>query len=332
MRICVLLWGVLCAVCAGDELPLVLPSAAEDILELRTAEGVRARSLAGLVQDISGDSVVFRRADGGVQVVRLSALRVVRFARSELWEEGLELCVVRRWSEALPKLREALQREARPWALREIRGELAKCQRALGLWQESLSTVEEILESDPETRHVLSLPLIWDERVCEELGVRAELSDLSARSLARQLVAASVLLSAESTRLQSEAALRSLRRSGRGNFGRLAELQLWRLRLLQGGPELLEAESWQQRAGELVREERGAAELQIGRALLRLNEDDGAAISLLWMPLVAPLDPWHCRRAMRDVVEVLERSGRPGDSLRLRGELESLEVSPAGIR
>jgi hypothetical protein len=102
--------------------------------------------------------------------------------------------------------------------------------------------------------------------------------------------------------------------------------------LLQGGPELLEAESWQQRAGELVREERGAAELQIGRALLRLNEDDGAAISLLWMPLVAPLDPWHCRRAMRDVVEVLERSGRPGDSLRLRGELESLEVSPAGIR
>jgi len=332
MRMSVLLLSLLFSECVGDELSSELPAAAQDILELRTAAGVRPRTLAGLVEDITGDSVVFRRADGGVQVVRLSALGVVRFARSEQWEEGLVLSAGRRWSEALPKLREALQRESRPWALREIRGELATCQRALGLWQESLSTVEEILESDPETRHVLSLPLIWDERVGSELGVRGELADLSARSLARQLVAASALLASESTRLQSEAALRSLRRSGRGNFGRLAELQLWRLRLLQGGPELLEAESWQQRAGELGRAERGAAELQIGRALLRLNEDDRAAISLLWMPLAAPLDPWHCRRAMQDAVEVLERSGRPGDSLRLRAELESLVVSPAGVR
>lgn len=77
----------------------------------------------------------------------------------------------------------------------------------------------------------------------------------------------------------------------------MAELQLWRLRLLQGGPEALEAESWQRRAEELAGAERGMAELQIGRAMVRLREDDRAAVSLLWMPLTAPLDPWHCRRA-----------------------------------
>ncbi len=318
--------GVLCA---GDEPGSQLPAASSDILELRVSAGVRARSLMGLVEDLAGDSVVFRGVDGGVQVLRLSQLRVIRFARSEVWEEGLVLSRGRRWLEAIPKLREALVRESRPWALREIRGELAICQRAAGLRQDCLSTVEEILESDSETRHLASLPLIWDERVCVEQGIRAEVADLTAKSLARQLVAASVLLGDESTRLLAEGVLRSLRRSGRGNFGVLAELQLWRLRLLQGGPELLEAESWQRRAEELGGAERGVAELQIGRAMVRLNDDDRAAISLLWMPLTAPLDPWHCRRALLDAVEVLERSGRPEDGLRLQGEIESWGVGAA---
>lgn len=317
-----LLWGA-GELCAGDEQGVQLPSASSDVLELRVSAGVRARSLVGLVEDLSGDSVVFRGVDGGVQVLRLSQLRVIRFARSEVWEEGLVLSRGRRWLEAIPKLREALSRESRPWALREIRGELAICQRAVGQRLECIATVEEILESDSETRHLVSLPLIWDERVSDEQGVRAVVGELGEKSLARQLVAASVLLGDESTRQVAEAALRSLRRSGRGNVGVLAELQLWRLRLLEGGPEALEAESWQRRAEELRGVERGVAELQIGRALVRLSEDDRAAVSLLWMPLTAPLDPWHCRRALRDAVEVLERSGRPEDGLRLRGEIDS---------
>ncbi len=66
----VLLLSLLFSECVGDELSSELPAAAQDILELRTAAGVRPRTLAGLVEDITGDSVVFRRADGGVQVVR----------------------------------------------------------------------------------------------------------------------------------------------------------------------------------------------------------------------------------------------------------------------
>ncbi|MCE2796062.1 MAG: hypothetical protein ACK5TG_09640 [Planctomyces sp.] len=319
----------------GDELVLQLPAGSSDIVELRASAGVRARSLVGLVEDLSGDSVVFRGVDGGVQVLRLSQLRVIRFARSEDWEAGLVLSRGRRWLEAIPKLRGALSRESRPWAQREIRGELAVCQRAAGQRPECLSTVEEILESDSETRHLAALPLVWDERVCVEQGVSAVAADLQAKSLARQLVAASVLLCDESTRLPAEGALRSLRRSGRGNFGVLAELQLWRLRLLQGGPEALEAESWQRRAEELAGAERGMAELQIGRAMVRLREDDRAAVSLLWMPLTAPLDPWHCRRALMDAVEVLERSGRPEDGMRLQVEIESWGAGAAqgsGVR
>ncbi|TWW12134.1 hypothetical protein E3A20_03620, partial [Planctomyces bekefii] len=94
-------------------------------------------------------------------------------------------------------------------------------------------------------------------------------------------------------------------------------------------------ESWQRRAEELAGAERGMAELQIGRAMVRLREDDRAAVSLLWMPLTAPLDPWHCRRVLMDAVEVLERSGRPEDGMRLQAEIESWGAGAAqgaGVR
>ncbi|MFN5797530.1 MAG: hypothetical protein ACK5AN_08355, partial [Planctomyces sp.] len=81
----------------GDELVLQLPAGSSDIVELRASAGVRARSLVGLVEDLSGDSVVFRGVDGGVQVLRLPQLRLIRFARSEDWEAGLVLSRGRRW-------------------------------------------------------------------------------------------------------------------------------------------------------------------------------------------------------------------------------------------
>ena len=315
----------------GDEpeAGLQLPASSHDILELRTAEGLRPRVLTGLIEDLSANSVVFRLTSGQTQVLQLRQLRAIRFVRSEVWEEGLSLMQQRRYRAALPKLEQGLSREARPWALREIRGDLAVCQRAAGESQQCLATVEQILESDPETRHILALPLLWDERLVADAGLRVVPADLSAKSLARQLTAASVLLGDETAGVQSESTLRSLRRSGRSNFGLLAELQLWRLRLLRGGPELLEAESWQQRSVELDRWTRGPAELLIGRALFRLNEDDRAAVSLLWMPLIAPLDPQHCRRALQDAVEVLQRSGRPVEAAGLQEEIAEWTVSPA---
>ena len=48
---------------------------------------------------------------------------------------------------------------------------------------------------------------------------------------------------------------------------------------------------WKQRVRDFDRRQRSGPEFVIGRALLAIHDYDNASISLLWMPLVAPLDP-----------------------------------------
>ncbi|MGV2340775.1 MAG UNVERIFIED_CONTAM: hypothetical protein LVR18_44600 [Planctomycetaceae bacterium] len=84
--------------------------------------------------------------------------------------------------------------ESRPWVMREIRAELAACRRNLGEWEAGIREVEEILATDPDSRHVLQLPLVWDERLPAEQRYPGGIEELQEMSVARRLTAGSALL------------------------------------------------------------------------------------------------------------------------------------------
>ncbi len=319
------LWTVMCLnpVMAQDDTAPEPPAVSVDQVELRPVGLRRAKVLSGVIEDVIAESAVIRRTAGAPDVVPLRDVATLRFQKPVDYEAGLKLLQNYRWSEALPLITKALDEEQRPWVIREIRAARAEIFRAQRRYDDCIREVEQILDSDPDTRHLLLLPLVWDERLEESARYIGRAEDLQSDSECRRLVTATALLHESAHQQQAEAVLRDLKRNGRGSMGAIVELQLWRLSLLTTGAiRELAVEQWQVRLREFQRELRGPGEWICGRALMVLNDYDRALTALLWMPLVAPLDPASTAAAIQDAVVAAKQAGRPGEAAALALERE----------
>ncbi|MFM7056507.1 MAG: tetratricopeptide repeat protein [Planctomycetota bacterium] len=309
-----------CGVCsswiAADEpVPPVL--AGGDEVELAAPLLGRPQILTGVISELAGESVLLRTR-GVLRPVPLRDVRQLRFTHPAGYAEGLRQIQAGDWRDAIVSLTSALALESRPWVLREIRAELAACRRSLGEWEAGIREVEEILATDPDSRHVLQLPLVWDERLPADKRYPGKLEELQEPSASRRLTAATALLIGTPHSDMAAAALLDLRRNGRGGLVRMAELQLWRVTIARRETlRVSDVERLQERIGEFSRAMRGPGEFLCGRAWRQLGDADRAAACLLWMPLAAPLDPATCTAALREAAEVLEESGRPEAARRI---------------
>ncbi len=313
----------------GDEESLLPPASGDQVI-LKAKGAARPKILQGAIGDLKGHSVVLRQNNGQVEVVVLRDVQRLEFAKSEAYETGLRAMQQRRWKDALKAFAEAQREERRPWVRREILSSVAECYRARREFAECLKAVEQILADDPSSRHVLCLPLVWDERLPDNQKYSADVSQLRSKSPAEQLTAASALLSSEDHQRQAAATLQKVRKESDLTMSQLAELQLWRLRLIE--PEklaVLEVEEWQRRLKELDRKVRSPGEFLAGRALMQLHENDRAIVSLLWMPLMEPLDPPTTAASLTDALTLFDQSGRSDEGQRLVPELEYLQSAIA---
>ena len=310
--------------------PSVLPVTSSDQVTIRKAGTHRDKILSGVIEDMSGQNIVLRRGGNTVDILKLREVVSVKFHRSPEFNDGLRKLESRDWQTALEALQAAEATEPRAWAVREIRASEAVAQRALGRFDECLAMVEKIFEDDPGTRHLVELPLVWDERLPPGQRFAGTSADLKSPSVLRQLTAASALLHAPQQQAAAAATLASVRRTPHVRIQELADIQLWRRSLLR--PSELqpgEIERWRQRAGDFDRRMRAAPEFLIGRALLAEHDYDRAATSLLWMPLLEPLDPATTAASLGDAVEALQLAGRTAEAAQFRIELEEmLKFSP----
>ena len=307
------------SLCADEESRL--PLATDDRVVIRSEGGYRTKTLSCVIEDIAGQKIVVRRSGSTVNVIRLQEVVSVHFRKSEEFNEGLKKLRERDWKTALTSLQTAVTTENRNWVRREINSHLAQAYRALGEFEGCLATVEKIVQDDPDTRHVVELPLVWDERLPVKHRIQLAAADLKSPSEVRRLTAASALLRDSSQEAAVVAVLKDLEKSATGVFLELVRAQLWRLRLLH--PEQLreaEVESWSQHVQELDRRTRSGPEFVIGRALLATHDYDNAATSLLWMPLLEPLDPPTTNASLQDAITALELSGRQSEADKLRLE------------
>lgn len=300
-----------------------LPLVTDDRVVVRSEGGYREKTISCVIEDIAGQNIVVRRSGSTVNVIRLEEVVSVHFRKSEEFNEGLKKLRERDWKTALKSLQTAVTTENRNWARREINAHLAQTYRALGEFEGCLATVEKIVQDDPDTRHVVELPLVWDERLPAENRIRLAGADLKSPSVARRLTAASALLHDSSQETAAIATLKDLEKSATGVLLELVRAQLWRLRLLHPD-QLREAEvsSWSQSVRHLDRRTRSGPEFIIGRALLATHDYDNAATSLLWMPLLEPLDPPTTAASLKDAIAALELSGRQAEADKLRREYQ----------
>ena len=302
-----------------------LPLVTDDRVVVRSEGGYREKIISCVIEDIAGQKIVVRSSGSTVNVIRLQDVVSVRFRKSDEFNEGLKKLRERDWKTALTSLQSAVTTENRNWARREINAHLAQAYRALGEFEGCLATVEKIVQDDPETRHVVELPLVWDERLPAENRIQLAPADLKSPSVVRRLTAASALLHDSSQEAAAVAVLKDLEKSATGVLLELVRAQLRRLRLLHPD-QLREAEvsSWSQSVRQLDRRTRSGPEFIIGRALLATHDYDNAATSLLWMPLLEPLDPPTTIASLQDAIAALELSGRQSEADKLRREYQPM--------
>ena len=300
----------------------LLPFVATDTVLRREGVTGQTQKLTGVIEDLTGDAIQLRRSGGGrVERIRLRDAISLQFLKSADYENGLKQLAAGQWSAARSSLETAAASEPRPWAVREIRASEARALLALGRRNDVLAKIEQLAAEDPDTRHVALLPLVWDERLPATERFDADPADLQSASQLRQLTAASTLLQEAAYESAAVATLNLVRVGGRPRVRDLAEIQLWRVRLLH--PATLrkaDVALWQRRVEDLERELRGGAEVLLGRALLSQHDYDGAALSLLWMPLMHPADQATAASSLRDAVAALRLAGRHADAMHLETE------------
>lgn len=318
-----LLLSPVCSIAQQTDDVSVLPFVATDAVLVRSPVTGHVTRRSGVIENLAGNIVYLRRAGGAkVERIRLRDVHELSFRKSAEYDAGLELLQKRDCEKALSSFQTAESIERRAWVSREIMASSAQALVTLGRRPEAVKRIEKILEDDPATRHVALLPVVWDERLPPSERGAAAPDELKSPSLLQRLTAASVLLQSTEHGAAARETLTELRTCGKTGIQDLAEIQLWRVRLLK--PDQLrrtDVTFWQTRAAELDRTMRGAAEFLIGRALMRFYEYDTAAVSLMWMPLMCPDDRVTAAASLRDAAEAMRQSGRAAAAAQVTGEL-----------
>lgn len=312
--------------CPAEE-PSVLPFVTTDVVVKRNAVTGQTIRVTGVIEELRGELVELRRAGGNrTDRIPLREINELMFHKSVQHNQGLLLLQEAKWSEAAKRLEEAADEERREWVVREIQASQAVALRGSGETAQMIFVIEQIAKSDPDTRHVVLLPLIWDDRVSSvdrSSPSQDSIQNLSSESPLIRLMAASALLANPTESSAAIRCLQELRVGGDTGIQQVAEVQLWR-RPLISSEELRDGEirSWQRRAPEFSQQLRGYAEFLIGRAKMIRHEYDAAARHFLWMPFMCPQDETAASASLLDASACMKSSGQQAMGVQLLAELQ----------
>lgn len=313
----------LCAVWAILAMAAPCELVAQDRVLIQSAKGSRV-PVSGVVQDYTGRELVLRVKSG--EPPR-------RYPRSEVIEvttdctphhnQGRKLFDQAKISEANQEFAAALDEEDRPWVRREIFAGQVRCALWTGDYQAAASRFISIVESDPETFHYSLVPLNWTSDP-PPVGIQREARnwiDPKASTISK-LIGASWLLSADSSAEEAEQILKRLARESDVRIQRLAQMQMWRVKLKQSklfDPQ--EIARWQEFAERLPVELRGGPYYVIGQAAKQGQDFERAARAFLWLPLVYDSDRWLAAQACFEAADSLRILGDTTQANHLFGEV-----------
>jgi len=304
MRIALFIAAGLCGLVAP-------PVQAQDRIVLQHSGSSRI-PMSGYIEDYNGREIVFRiRASEPARRYPRTEIAEVTTEYTPHHEQARKLYAAGKIAESKRELTAALDDEDRPWVRREIIATQVKCALWNGDHGTAISRFLAIVESDPETFHFSVIPLCWAEEetpVSLRFDAREWIGPGTTPLL--KLIGASWLLSVSDGSNEVEMVLKRLARESDVRIQRLAQMQLWRLKLKKSGQlEAGEITHWERFVEELPIELRGGAHYIIGQAWQQRREYDRAARAYLWLPLVYDTDRWLSSHACFEAAESLSSAG-----------------------
>ncbi|MBM4074766.1 MAG: hypothetical protein FJ267_03895 [Planctomycetes bacterium] len=289
----------------------------EDRVTIQSENGGRIH-VSGVIEDLNGRELVIRTRVGD---------RIRRYHRNEIAEysttylssqsDGQRLLREGKPDEASSRLNAALDAEDRKWVRREILALLVRCALWKGDTVSAGSRFLSITESDDETIHFNIAPLAWTDDAPQSEVVQAAQNWMESMEPIPRLLGASHCLFDSSTSVQAESMLRILARNPNALIQRLAQMQLWRMRVRSKQTTINDLSRWESAVEDLPKELRGGGYYVLGQASEQLQEPERAARAFLWIPLVYDADHVLAARACYRAAQLVETIGQTEQAITL---------------
>ena len=300
-----------------------VPASAQDRVLVQQPGGSRF-PMSGYIEDYTGREVSLRlKASEPVRHYPRADVIEVTTEYTPHHDRGRKLFATGKIAEARGEFTAALNDEDRPWVRREILANLVRCALWNGDYAGAVSRFIPIVQSDAESFHYGLAPLSWtDDQPVENLKIDAkEWIGPKANPLSR-LIGASWLLSVADGTVEAQTVLKKLARDPDVRIQRLAQMQLWRIKL-KGSSQLDpdEITGWEKFVEDLSVELRGGAYFVIGQAWKQRKEHEKGARAFLWLPLVYDADRWLSSRACFEAADLLSIAGDRTEAVKLYSEV-----------
>lgn len=270
-------------------------------------------TVVGRIQDFTGRELVLQTGVGsGLQRFAAADVIEVQTAYQPLHEQGRRQLRAGQADAAWTALDRVLELEDRKWVRREILALQVECALQLRRFSDAATRFLMIAESDPTTAHYRLIPLVWTEMAEPEMSTADARVWLNSDVARAKLIGASWLLQG-ADRDNARLTLQLLATDSDPLVQRLAQAQLWRLRLDEPNLSAEELRRWEILAEDWPTSLRAGPLFLIGRGYALRQEWLSASAAWLWLPL-----EWQARgdlaaEALWRAARALERVGdQPG--------------------
>jgi tetratricopeptide (TPR) repeat protein len=300
-----------------------------DQLSLRGESGGRTIVRCRIV-DFDGQFVRFRLSEDG-PVDSRPADQVVKIETPQTPPhiEGLNHYAQGQYEQAAARFELALAQESRAWIRRDILAMLGRCALRRGDYADAGARFLMIAESEPDTRHIGLVPLLWTDDEPAPQHRSAAVDWLSKADALPKLLGASALLFDAEHATTAEIALRRLAADADDNVQSLARAQLWRRDVRGGEPDDLTLERWEAAIRLTPEPLRGGPWFVLGEARFKRLQYDQAAQAYLWVPLVYDENSPLAATATLRAADSLRRIGHTADAATLYREVQSRHAETA---
>jgi hypothetical protein len=299
----------------------VTAASADDRVVIQPVSSSSRMTIAGHVLDYHGRELTMQTGVGqGIKRFPRAEVVEVTTTYLEPHERGLKLLAEGRAKDADAAFETALDEETRAWVRRSLLAEQIKCAWWTGDYSRAAGRFLPIAESDPQTWYFGLMPLVWTEEPPATARASEARGWLRSPNPAARLLGSSWLLTGPD-RQAAEAILSDLASDTNRQVQRLAQAQLWRLRLAEGPLPVVELRRWEHALHEMPTELRAGPRFLLGRGYAQRQDALAAAANWLWLPFQFPELRTLAAAAQERAAEQLLSAGDPIGARTLANEV-----------
>lgn len=303
---------------SGDGASVEIPRGREVVEVWNRDDGRGFSRQIGVVESFTRNGLTMKTSDDEITIPAEQVARIL-YRKSDEHQIGDLHFQQKNYRDAREHYKKARLTADRRWVEVEILERIVRCDLALGFHAQAVQDFATLVELEPEMTDTVfaCIPLLWrtipGDRALEDTAMK--LLRVAGNMPEISLLGASCLMfSAQGKDMATRLKVLSSNRDAR--IATLAEMQSWRLELMNVTPE--KATQWREKIESLPPEFRVGPNFVLAQAFLRLENPDAATLAFLRAGYLFNPDVRLAEEAISQGKKTLENAGHADEAAKIK--------------